>query len=59
MRSSMIGGYDLVEWTDDDMISCDDFVKMNEGVMNWLWWFWENEWGRDIVGTDDFEKWMR
>ena len=36
------------------MISCDDFVKMNGGVMNWLWWFWENEWGRDIVGTDDF-----
>ena len=51
----------MILWNerDDDMISCDDFVKMNEGVMNWLWWFWENEWGRDIVGTDDFEKWMR
>ena len=30
----MIGGYDLVDERDDDMISCDDFVKMNEGVMN-------------------------
>ena len=51
----------MIHWNEqnDNMISCDDFVKMN-GV----WWidcdgFWENEWGRDIVGNDDFEKWTR
>ena len=30
----MIGGYAQWNERDDDMISCDDFVKMNEGVMN-------------------------
>lgn len=50
----------MIEWNewDVDMIRCDDFVKMNDAVVKWLWWFQKNEWGGNMVGSDDFETWM-